>query len=103
VTSEERDVTLTATGSALGSAAVIDIKRGQGVITISNLVAETSRLALVDSAQTGFITSATLDLTWTAGAHNFRSNRDCCRDYCSSNAACDSIILLALSFAFVAS
>ncbi|MDH3456211.1 MAG: hypothetical protein OER90_05165, partial [Gemmatimonadota bacterium] len=66
VTSESRDVTLNASGSATG-AGLVDIVNGVGTRTLSDQVAETVTLTLSDTQGTGLDVSSTQDVVFSAG------------------------------------
>ena len=66
-TNYQQDVTLHATGSATGGG-VVDIVNGVGTIHISDTVAETVTLSLIDSQGTGLDVSSTQPLAFAAGA-----------------------------------
>ena len=65
VTNEDRDVTLVASGSATG-AGLVDIQGGLGTIEISNTVAETVILTLVDTEGTGLTVESIRDVVFAA-------------------------------------
>jgi len=67
VTTEGRDVTLTASGSASGDG-VVNIVNGVGTLAISNTVPETVTLALTDTQGTTLDVSSTQSVVFGTGA-----------------------------------
>jgi hypothetical protein len=65
---EQRTVTLTATGSAIvANAGVVQFTNGQATIVVSDSVAESITLRLVDSASTGVDVTSSVVVTIAAG------------------------------------
>ncbi len=67
VTTENRDVTLVASGSATGEG-LVNIVNGVGTINITDAVAELVTLTLLDSQGTGLDVTSTQDVNFTSGA-----------------------------------
>jgi hypothetical protein len=67
---KDKDVTLTADGSATG-AGLVDVTNGVGTIAISDQVPETVNLGLTDSETTGFDVTSTQDVIFALGTINY--------------------------------